>query len=291
MKPIILILAFNLCFSFLLGEISKVGPPIKEAEHLVYKSASNSELILNTFYPKGHNPKKDKRPAIVFFFGGGWMGGNPSQFAPHCEYLASRGMIAMTADYRVKSRQQTSPFECVKDGKSAVRWIRKNADKLGIDSGRIAAGGGSAGGHVAAATGTVPGLEEASEDQAISSKPNALVLFNPVYDNGPKGYGYERVKSQYQEISPIHNIRKGVPPAIVFLGDQDKLIPVETANKFKSLMEKAGSRSDLHIYKGQPHGFFNKGKKGNYYEKTVLAMDKFLLSLGWIKGKPTIKVP
>ena len=89
----------------------------------------------------------------------------------------------------------------------------------------------------------------------------------------------------------MHNIRKGVPPAIVFLGDQDKLIPVSTAEKFKSLMEKAGSQSDLHVYKDQPHGFFNKRKKGNYYEKTVLEMDKFLAGLGWLKGKPTIKAP
>ena len=269
----------------------KVGPPIKGAEHVVYKEASGSKLILNVFYPEGHDPKKDKRPAIVFFFGGGWSGGNPAQFEPHCEYLASRGMVAMSADYRVRSRQGTPPFECVKDGKSAVRWIRQNAKELGIDPERLAAGGGSAGGHVAAATGTVPGLEEEGEDFSVSSKPNALALFNPVYDNGPKGYGHSRVADRYKEISPIDNIRKGSPPTIVFLGDQDSLVPVSTAEKYKALMEKVGSRSDLHVYAGQPHGFFNKGKKGNYYEKTVLEMDRFLISLGWLKGKPTIRVP
>jgi acetyl esterase/lipase len=274
-----------------LAKDGKVGPTIKGVEHMVYKEASGSKLVLNVFYPEGHDTKKDKRPAIVFFFGGGWSGGNPAQFAPHCEYLASRGMVAMSADYRVRSRQGTPPFECVKDGKSAIRWIRQNAKKLGIDPERLAAGGGSAGGHVAAAIGTVPGLEEEGEDLSISSKPDALVLFNPVYDNGPKGYGHSRVADRYKEISPIHNIRKGTPPAIVFLGDQDSLIPVSTAEKYKALMEKVGSRSDLHVYAGQPHGFFNQGKKGNYYEKTVLEMDKFLISLGWLKGKPTIQVP
>ena len=228
------------------------------------------------FYPKGHNPQKDKRPAIVFFFGGGWNGGNPGQFRPHCQYLASRGMVAMSADYRVKSRQGTSPFECVKDGKSAVRWIRAHAKKLGIDPKRLAAGGGSAGGHVAAATGTVPGLDEEGEDLTVSSKPNALVLFNPVYDNGPKGYGHSRVADRYKEISPFHNLRKGSPPTIVFLGDKDSLIPVSTAEAYKKKMEVVGSRSELRIYAGQPHGFFNQGRKGGYYEKTVLEMDKFL---------------
>jgi acetyl esterase/lipase len=290
----LILITLSTCFLWIASASAKegkVGPPIQGAEHVVYKVASGSKLILNVFYPEGHDAKKDTRPAIVFFFGGGWSGGNPAQFEPHCEYLASRGMVAMSADYRVKSRQGTPPFECVKDGKSAVRWIRQNAKKLGIDPERLAAGGGSAGGHVAAATGTVPGLEEEGEDLSMSSRPDALALFNPVYDNGPKGYGHSRVADRYKEISPIHNIRKGTPPAIVFLGDQDSLIPVSTAEKYKALMEKAGSRSDLHVYAGQPHGFFNKGKKGNYYEKTVLEMDKFFISLGWLKGKPTIKVP
>ena len=197
----------------------------------------------------------------------------------------------MVADYRVKSRQGTSPFECVKDGKSAVRWIRAHAKKLGVDPMRLAAGGGSAGGHVAAATGNLPGLEEEGEDLSISSKPDALVLFNPVYDNGPKGYGHSRVADRYKEISPLHNLRKGSPPTIVFLGDQDKLIPVSTAEAYKKKMEEVGSRSELRVYAGQPHGFFNEGRKGGSYRKTVLEMDKFRSSLGWLKGKPTIEAP
>ena len=277
--------------SSLTGKETKTPAPLPGAEVMTYKEVSGSKLILNVFYPKDHDAKKDKRPAIVFFFGGGWTGGNPKQFQPHCEYLASRGMVAISADYRVKSRQGTSPFECVKDGKSAVRWIRANARKLGVDPNRLAAGGGSAGGHVAAATGNLRGLEEEGEELSVSSKPNALVLFNPVYDNGPKGYGHSRVSARYKEISPFHNLLKGSPPTITFLGDKDSLIPVSTAEAYKKRMEDVGSRSELRVYAGQPHGFFNQGKKGNYYEKTVLEMDKFLLSLGWLKGKPTIKAP
>jgi len=197
----------------------------------------------------------------------------------------------MSADYRVKSRQGTTPFECVMDGKSAVRWIRQNSSDLGVDPSRIAAGGGSAGGHVAAASGTIIGLEDEGEDISVSSKPNAMILFNPVYDNGPDGYGQKVLGDRFIEISPFHNIRKGTPPTVVFLGSEDKLIPLSTASKFKARMERVGSRSDLHIFEGQPHGFFNQGKSGNYYEKTVLKMDKFLISLGWLDGKPSIKIP
>lgn len=256
-----------------------------------YKTVGDVDLYLHIFAPEGH-AATDKRPAAVFFFGGGWNGGTPKQFEPHARYLASRGMVAMVADYRVKSRQGTSPFECVKDGKSAVRWIRDHAAKLGIDPQRIAAGGGSAGGHVAAATGNVPGLEEAGEAADISPRPNALLLFNPVYDNGPDGYGYERVKDRYQEISPLHNIAKGAPPTIVFLGTKDSLIPVSTAEAYEAKMKSVGSRCDTHLYEGQPHGFFNKGRSDDkYYHATVLEMDKFLGSLGWLEGEPTIEPP
>ena len=260
----------------------------KGARAEIYKTVSGLSLWLYIFEPDGHS-QSDRRPAAVFFFGGGWNGGSPKQFAPHCRYLASRGMVSIVADYRVKSRHGTSPFECVKDGKSAVRWIRANAARLGIDPKRVAAGGGSAGGHVAAAAGNVPGLEEDKENTHISAKPNALLLFNPVYDNGPNGYGYDRVKDRYREISPLHNINNGSPPTIVFLGTNDALIPVSTARAYEERMTSVGSRCDTHLYEGQPHGFFNKGRSGDkYYIATVSAMDKFLTSLGWLDGQPTI---
>lgn len=270
--------------SILFAQNKKPAP----TRSVVYRKIGDVELRLHVFEPKGHK-KTDKRPAIVFFFGGGWNGGTPSQFYPHCSYLASRGMVAMSAEYRVKSRNKTTPFDCVEDGKAAVRWIRKNADKLGVDPKKVAAGGGSAGGHVAAATATVPGLEGDDQDKTISSSPDALVLFNPVYDNGPKGYGYERVKDRYKEISPLHNINKGMAPAIVFLGTKDKLIPVETAKDFQARMRKVGSRSELMLFEGAAHGFFNFGRgDGSAYRKTVKAMDEFLTSLEYLKGEPTI---
>ncbi|MCB1233932.1 MAG: alpha/beta hydrolase [Verrucomicrobiae bacterium] len=252
----------------------------------VYKKASGDDLWLYLFNPAGHDPAKDRRPAIVFFFGGGWNGGAIAQFEQHSRYLAARGMVAICADYRVKSRQDTTPRECVADGKSAIRWVRKNAARLGIDPDRIAAGGGSAGGHVAAATGMLDELDDpADADAGVSSKPNALVLFNPVYDNGPTGYGHDRAKEWFPQISPAHNITKDDPPAIVFLGTRDSLIPVATAEKFKADMEAAGVKSVLHLYEGQSHGFFNEGKGGseNFFD-TVRKMDAFLVDRGFLTG-------
>lgn len=253
---------------------------------VTYKTVGDKQLKLHVFTPEGHSAS-DKRPAIVFFFGGGWQNGSPSQFYPHCEYLASRGMVAMAADYRVKFRDKTTPQECVKDGKSAIRWIRQHAAELGIDPDRIAAGGGSAGGHVAAAAGTVDGFEETDEDLGISSRPGALVLFNPVFDNGPDGYGHERVKDYWEAFSPMHNIDADAPPTVVFLGSEDALVPVETAVAYKERMEAVGNRCDLHVYDGQPHGFFNYRNWDNF-QQTVLEMDRFLASLGYLEGEPTV---
>ena len=120
-------------------------------------------------------------------------------------------------------------------------------------------------------------------DTAIVSV--ALLLFNPVYDNGPKGYGHSRIKEWFPAISPAHNISSDDPPAIVFLGSEDKLIPVSTAEKFRDDMKAAGLRSELHIYEGAPHGFFNVGKKPDHFSDTVLKMDQFLVELGYLSGE------
>ena len=261
---------------------------IKGAEVEVYKKASGDDLRIYRLDPEGHDPKTDKRPAVVFFFGGSWNGGSVAQFEPHANYLAGRGIVAFLADYRVKSRQKTPPLACVEDGKSAIRWVRQNAERLGVDPDKIIAGGGSAGGHVAATTGICDGLEGPDEDLSVSSKSEALLLFNPVYDNGPDGYGHDRVTEWFPAISPAHNITKDDPPTIVFLGSEDKLIPVSTAKKFRDDQEVLGIKSELHVYEGEPHGFFNlklgQGKKEHFID-TILKTDAFLVDLGYLEDE------
>ncbi len=255
---------------------------------LVYKVINNDTLELILLYPDEFQPT-EIYPTIIFFFGGGWNGGSVEQFRPHAEYLSSRGMLAVLADYRVKSRHGTTPFEAVSDAKSALRFLRQYAEALNVDPNKIVASGGSAGGHLAAACGTLNGLNQADEDLSISSKPNALVLFNPVFDNGPDGFEHERMGTAWQEISPAHNITAGVPPTIIFLGTKDHLIPVAIANNFKSIMEAHGNRCALFLYEEQGHGFFNKSKNdGIYFQKTVYETDVFLHSLGYIKGSPKL---
>lgn len=159
---------------------------------------------------------------------------------------------------------------------------------MGIDPNRIAAGGGSAGGHVAAAADTLTSYEEPGENLAISSKPNALVLYNPVVDNGPGGYGHNTVKDYWQDISPLHNLTANAPPTVFFLGTNDNLIPVSVGRNYQSAMQTLGLRCDLHLYQGQPHSFFNfdvpdDGSGPFYgYQDTLFKTDEFLVSLGYL---------
>ncbi|WP_395743261.1 alpha/beta hydrolase [Prosthecobacter sp.] len=270
--------------------------PLPAAEPIthVYKKAGERELRLTIVNPPDWKAS-DQRPAMVFFHGGGWVGGKPVQFTQHSEYLATRGMVCVQVEYRlIQKGDEGPPIDCVHDAKSAMRWVRGHAGELGIDPKRIGAGGGSAGGHLAAFVGMVEGLDDPQDDLKISPKANALALFNPVFDNGPdQGWGYSRVGEHYKKYSPAHNISADDPPAIVFLGTQDKLIPVAVVERFKAGMEKAGVRCEAVFYEGQGHGFFNAGGKGKmkFYYETLLATDKFLTSLGWLKGEPTLEKP
>lgn len=258
----------------------------KPDKQIVYKSFDKDPLELNVFLPDGWKAS-DQRPAIVFFFGGGWVGGTPTQFYPHSRYLASRGMVAISAQYRTRNSHGTSPLECVADGKSAVRWMREHAAELGIDPERVAAGGGSAGGHVAATTGVIDGLEEDGEDMSVSSKPNALVLYNPATDLS----GVQRLGDRALEISPLQHVSKGDPPTIVFHSRDDQTVPYESAVAFCEAMNGAGNQCELVSFDGRPHGFFNYTRSRVAYKTTVWHMDRFLASLGYLDGKPTVGRP
>ncbi len=256
------------------------------AVKIVYKTLDTVSLNLHVFYPEGHK-KTDKTPVIIFFHGGGWAGGSYKKFLTEANYFANRGIVAITAEYRIRNKHNTTPFEAVNDAKSAIRYLRLHAAELGIDKNKVIAGGSSAGGHLAAATGNIIGLEEKGEDLTISSKPNALVLLFPVIDNSEEGFGYKRFKERYKEISPMHNISIGAPPTIIFSGTKDKLISVKTIEKYKQKMEAVGSRCDLFLYENGEHGLYGKNEEGlSYKEDVIYKTDAFLVSLNYLKGEP-----
>ncbi len=270
-------------------------PSMPGAQVETYKTIGDVDMRVWIFTPVGHSAN-DCRPAIVFFFGGGWKGGNPNQFIRHCEYLAARGMVAIAADYRVSSRHGVTANLCVEDAKSVVRWIRKHGDRLGIDPNRIAASGGSAGGHLAAATATLAMNDDAKDDLSISARPNALVLFNPALVLSPIPGELElsdaritnlkeRMGVDLESMSPYHNVKSGMPPTIIFHGTADNTVPYKTVELFREKMKAQGNHCVLIGYDGAGHGFFNYGRDDNvFFVDTVNKMDAFLVSLGYLRG-------
>jgi acetyl esterase/lipase len=299
MRQRLILLAACLCVQTALAQQAgfPYPPQMPGAQVEVYKSAGNARLNIYIFNPPGHQAG-DKHPSIVFFFGGGWRSGNPRQFEQQCRYLSSRGMVAMTADYRVASRHNVKVIDCVRDAKSAIRWVRRNASRLGVDPSRIAAGGGSAGGHLAAAAGVIPGLDEPGEDLKISSRPDALILFNPalvlasVTGLPPRvipAEVQERFGTEPQTVSPYHHLAKGAPPAIIFHGKADTTVPYATVELFAKKSTALGNRCELVGFEGERHGFFNYGRAGGQrYRETLIKADEFLASLGYLEGQPRV---
>ena len=177
-----------------------------------------------------------------------------------------------------------------------------NAERLGVDTDRIVAGGGSAGGHIAACTGVLTTFDAESEDASVSSVPNAMALFNPAcvlasaegktpFDEDRTKGLRDRIGDDPKRISPYHHVKTHAPPTIVFHGKGDTTVAYWTAEVFTKAMKDAGNRCELVGFEGEPHGFFNYGRgDGTNYVKTVRAMDQFLASLGFLEGKPTVEL-
>lgn len=248
---------------------------------IIYKKIDTTELKIWIHYPE---KVKKRHAAIIFFHGGGWNNGTAEQFLPQSEYLASQGMVAIRASYRLKNVHGTTPKEALEDAKSAIRFLRLNAKELHILPNKIAAGGGSAGGHLAAAAFTSININDPKDAINVSAKPNSLVLFNPVIDNGPEGYGYERIKAWFPDISPMHGITKKFPPTVLFLGTKDALVPVSTGEIFRDKIKKAGGHCTLFLYEGAGHGFFGwKDGKNPFYYETLKQTEIFLRQHRYLK--------
>jgi len=245
----------------------------------------NPDLKLYFAYPEGKKGTGEKLPTIVFFFGGGWNTGSVVAFAHQAEYFSKKGMLVVLADYRIKSKHGTTPFDAVQDAKSAMRYVKANAARLGVDTDRLAAGGGSAGGHLAACTAFCPGNNSPEDDLSISPVPKALVLFNPVVD-----FSFLRDREEVKQagidifaISPYHHIAPGAPPTLIMHGTNDTTVPVSTVVAFDKKMAETGNKCVLKLYEGYGHGFFNiRNNNATAYHLTIKDVDEFLTTLGYI---------
>jgi acetyl esterase/lipase len=240
-------------------------------EVTTYAVTSELDLQMNVFLPDDEREAKG-RSAVILYFGGGWRGGTPQQFFPFCEVLRERGMACFVPDYRVSSRQGTDGVDAMEDARSAYRWLADRASDYAVDPERIYAGGGSAGGHLAASLGLIP------DAGGWVPKLAGLVLFNPAVDLVPGGVGRPRIEAMFRNsaaaYSPIEFVRGGLPPTWVVHGRADEVVPHSTVEDFCGRMQRKDNVCKLVSFDGAGHGFFNAGRPA--HEDVVTALLRFL---------------
>lgn len=241
---------------------------------LPYKRVGEVTLHAHVFRAASEVPT----PVVVFFFGGGWLDGSPSQFYPQAVQLRARGLTCVCAEYRVFKKHQTSGFECIKDARSVIRWVRAQARELNIRPDRVVASGGSAGGHLAVCAAMISEFDEATDDLDLSPTPNLLALFNPVLVVEESSLALERFRPEPAKASPQKHVRPGLPPTLIMTGTADTLTTIGAARAFTEAMVAAGNTCKLVPYEGQVHAFFNYGHGGDHacFKATMHDMEAFL---------------
>ncbi len=267
----------------------------------IYKKINDStEMHLNVYFPEGAK-EGDAYPTIIYFFSGAFLTGSPAQFEEHCKYFSGRGMVAITADYRVIKRNKGNALNCIYDAKSAVRYIREHAAELYVDPNKVVVAGGSAGAFLALTCAIDdPKWQDPNDNPAISCVPNAMVLMNPVVNAVEHKFRIEKFKdnikqknteSHAAEVDPLTHIKSGMPPAIMFHGTADKIAGYKFTQQYVNDYTAAGNQIELVSYEGQKHGFTAlKFEDGKYYREALYKSDEFLAKLGYISGPPTIKL-
>jgi len=256
---------------------------IPEGELYTYKEEDGVTREMEIHFPRDHDPSTESVPGIIMFHGGGWGGGKRDQFRYLCNYFANRGLVAATVSYRLATKTYDGDGSrkrvCVTDAKSAIRWYKQHAKELGIDSHRIIAGGGSAGGHISLLATTNHELNDPHDDSSYDTSVAAYLLFNPAL-------GMADAKDS--EIDFLQHIRPDFPPAIVFFGSKDEKWLKGWNTAYEKMQSLNIHSVEFWIAEGQQHSFFNKQP---WQDITIRASDEFLKTHGLIQGETTLELP
>jgi acetyl esterase/lipase len=233
---------------------------IIEHRNLVFAKYPNKKLELDLFLPK--EPADKPVPCVVCIHGGGWRVNRRIWFEPFAKYFASKGLAAVTIDYRMLPAVKI--IDCVYDTKVAVRWVRANADKYGIDPDRVGALGASAGAHLVAllaASANVPELEGTGGNPEVSSAIQAGVGFaTPAFKTDPNSTRRIRrfgiTEENYKLISPYENISADSAPLFLVHGTEDKTVNPSDSQDLYDKYKKVGARAELKWIEGQGHDFY-----------------------------------
>ncbi len=228
---------------------------VNYAEDVVFGTAGGVDLKLDIAWPKaGTGPF----PVMVFIHGGGWQWGDKAEFRDALPRIARVGYACASIDYR-RAPAHRFPAQ-LDDVRSAIAFLRNNAQKYHLDPERIALFGGSAGGHLA----LLVGFTAATDDPGRRIR--AIVSFA-----GPTDLPHLYVKVRGRDLvsdllgttdrqsriaaeaSPITYVHRGIPPVITIHGDHDELVPISQARSLHQALEAAGATQELIVVEGGGH--------------------------------------
>ncbi|RJG10741.1 alpha/beta hydrolase [Massilia cavernae] len=252
----------------------EVPASVEAVRNITYASHGQRGLQIDLYLPAERGGKAV--PAIVFVHGGGWRSGVRDNFAPMAIRMAERGYAAATVSYRL-SPEARYPA-AIHDVKAAVRWMRANAQRYGVDAGKIAVGGGSAGGQIASLVGVTNDLGRfdpgSAQQGAVSSAVQAIVNIDGLsdftseearkYEDDPAkqpssagawfGGRYAEKEALWREASPISHVTAKTPP-VLFIGSGQARFSVGR----EAIVEKMtalGVPSRVVLLPGTPHSFW-----------------------------------
>ncbi|NOX44390.1 MAG: alpha/beta hydrolase [Caldiserica bacterium] len=238
---------------------------VTEIHDVVYRTVDGVALALDIYLPGGAGP----HPAVVLVHGGAWHTGDKRRLAPLARFLAERGYVAFSINYRL-APDFTFPA-ALEDLRCAVKWIRAHAADYAVDPDRIAALGTSAGAHLVALLGTAPEAVGACGDPGIPSRIRAVIaLFGPMDLLSAAGTPAERAVEGFlgaaagdapdlwREASPITWVSPDDPPFLLIHGRADRVVPYEESVRMADALRRAGVEVGLLIIPGAGHGFINR---------------------------------
>lgn len=214
------------------------------------------------------------RAGVVLFHGGGLVHGSPDDLAPHCRRLAEHGIFAVSAGYRLLGKGAASIDDCLADVRHAIEDFGRLAAAHGLGRAQLAAGGSSAGAHLALLS------VMTSADPAVS----AIVALNPAgLDLGAmepeqRSQLEDRVgiaAGKLIDYSAVEVVRSGLPPTLIQHGTDDEIQPIDGVRRFRDAMASAGNECTLVEYPGAEHAFHYPG--GGHFDEVMAATLRFLL--------------
>lgn len=263
----------------------------KDVAYLPPDRTEKADLYLPATAAKG-----ERRPAVVIIHGGGWTGGDKgaAREINIGTTLAHNGYVGMSINYVLAKDGKPTWPQNLYDCKTAVRWLRKNADRLGIDPDHIGVIGGSAGGHLAAMvalTGSGDGLDPAGPYGEFSCRVQCGVdLYGPadlqqlgenLRDLAMLGKPRADAPDLYRQASPTSHADKSDPPILILHGTADTTVDVKQSELLAAALKKAGVEHELVIVEGAPHTFHLQPKERDLRPVVLGFFDKHL--------KPTAK--